>query len=322
MSPTSSIPETAATASLAARIVGLDIAGVDLVCEDISRPLDEQRGAIVEVNAGPGLLMHLKPANGQPRPVGRAIVDELVSQWRRRSHPGRRRHRQLRQDHRRPPDRRLLTPRGRHTGLACSAACSSIAAASMPATARTGAANRILMNRSVEAAVFENGCDTILGEGLAYDRCQVGVITNVDAERHFGRHDINTPEQVFTVLRTQVDLVLPTGAAVLNAGQPMLVEMAPLCDGEVIFFAADPELPVIVEHRAQGKRAAFVRDGQVVLAQPAKRRRSSSLQGIPLTDGGADAEQVENVLAAAAAAWALGLGPEIIRTGLETFSVD
>jgi hypothetical protein len=70
-------PETAATASLAARIVGLDIAGVDLVCEDISRPLDEQRGAIVEVNAGPGLLMHLKPESGQPRPVGRAIVDEL-----------------------------------------------------------------------------------------------------------------------------------------------------------------------------------------------------------------------------------------------------
>ncbi|EXI86737.1 MAG: Cyanophycin synthetase [Candidatus Accumulibacter sp. BA-94] len=70
-------PETAATVALAARVVGLDICGVDLVCEDISRPLDEQRGAIVEVNAGPGLLMHLKPANGQPRPVGRAIVDEL-----------------------------------------------------------------------------------------------------------------------------------------------------------------------------------------------------------------------------------------------------
>src|SRR3546814_15668788 len=70
-------PSVAATVELAARIVGLDIAGVDLVAEDISAPLDEQRGAIVEVNAGPGLLMHLKPASGTPRPVGQAIVDHL-----------------------------------------------------------------------------------------------------------------------------------------------------------------------------------------------------------------------------------------------------
>ncbi len=155
------------------------------------------------------------------------------------------------------------------------------------------------MNRAVEAAVFENGSDTILGEGLAYDRCQVGVITNVEAARHFGRYYIETPEQVYNVLRTQVDLVLPTGAAVLNAGQPMLVEMAPLCDGEVIFFAADPDLPAIVEHRAQGKRAVFVRNGQVVLASGEDETAIVSLKGIPLTDGGGQLDfQVENVLAA------------------------
>ncbi|MEF8703518.1 MAG: cyanophycin synthetase [Candidatus Accumulibacter sp. UW26] len=316
-------PETVATASLAARIVGLDIAGVDLVCEDISRPLDEQRGAIVEVNAGPGLLMHLKPESGQPRPVGRAIVDELFPNG---------------DDGRIPVVgvtgsfgkttvarliARLLTLSGRHTGLACSRGLFiDRRCIDRGDSAKWEAAHRILMNRSVEAAVFENGTATILGEGLAYDRCQVGVITNLDAARHFGPHDVNTPEQVFTVLRTQVDLVLPTGAAILNAGQPMLVEMAPLCDGEVIFFALDPELPVIVEHRAQGKRAAFVRNGQVVLAHGQQEATIVDLQGIPLTDGGGDAEQIENVLAAAAAAWSIGLGPEIIRTGLETFSVD
>jgi cyanophycin synthetase len=315
-------PETAATASLAARIVGLDIAGVDLVCEDISQPLDGQRGAIVEVNAGPGLLMHLKPESGQPRPVGRAIVDELFPNG---------------DDGRIPVVgvsgslgkttvarliARLLALSGKHTGLACSAGLFvDRRCIDKGDCANWGSANRILMNRSVEAAVLENGSDTILGEGLAYDRCQVGVITHVDPPRHFGRYDVSTPEQVFTVLRTQVDLVLPAGAAVLNANHPMLVEMAALCDGEVIFFAADPELPTIVEHRAQGKRAVFVRNGRVVLASGEYETPIVSLKGIPLTDGGQLGFQVENVLAATSAAWALGVGPELIRTGLETFTV-
>ncbi len=315
-------PDTAATASLAARIVGLDIAGVDLVCEDISRPLDEQRGAIVEVNAGPGLLMHLKPESGEPRPVGRAIVEQLFPNG---------------DDGRIPVIgvsgsfgkttvanlvARFLTLSGKHTGLACSDGLfldrRCIAKGD---NATWGAANRILMNRAVDAAVLENGSDTLLDEGLAYDRCLIGVITNVDPARHVGRYHIETPEQVFTVLRTQVDLVLPGGAAVLNAGHPMLVEMAALCDGEVIFFAADPEQPALVDHRALGKRAVFVRRGQVVLASGNDETPIVSLQGIPLTDGGSVDFEIENVLAATAAAWALGIGPELIRTGLETFTV-
>ncbi len=315
-------PDTAATASLAARIVGLDIAGVDLVCEDISRPLDEQRGAIVEVNAGPGLLMHLKPESGKPRPVGRAIVEQLFPNG---------------DDGRIPVIgvsgsfgkttvanlvARFLTLSGKHTGLASSDGLfldrRCIAKGD---NATWGAANRILMNRAVDAAVLENGSDTLLDEGLAYDRCLIGVITNVDPARHVGRYHIETPEQVFTVLRTQVDLVLPGGAAVLNAGHPMLVEMAALCDGEVIFFATDPELPALINHRALDKRTVFVRGGQVVLASGNDETSIVSLQGIPLTDGGSVDFEIENVLAATAAAWALGIGPELIRTGLETFTV-
>ncbi|MQM30546.1 MAG: cyanophycin synthetase [Candidatus Accumulibacter phosphatis] len=315
-------PDTAAMASLAARIVGLDIAGVDLVCEDISQALDEQRGAIVEVNAGPGLLMHLKPENGEPRPVGRAIVDQLFPNG---------------DDGRIPVIgvsgslgkttvasliARFLALSGKHTGLACSDGLfldrRCIAKGD---NANWGAAKRILTNRAVDAAVLENGSDTILGEGLAYDRCLIGVLTNVDAARHFGRYYIETPEQVFTILRTQVDLVLPGGAAVLNAGHPMLVEMAPLCDGEVIFFATDPAQAALLEHRTRGKRAVFVRDGQVVLASGDDERAIVSLDAIPLTDAGRVDFEVENVLAATAAAWALGIGPELIRTGLETFTV-
>ena len=316
-------PSTAATASLAARIVGLDIAGVDLVCEDISQPLDEQRGAIVEVNAGPGLLMHIKPASGEPRPVGRAIVDHLFPNG---------------DDGRIPVVgvtgsygkttvcrllTRLLTLSGKHTGMACSdGVFLDRRQADSGDCASWLYANRLLMNRAIEATVFENGSDVILDEGLAYDRCQVGIVTNVDVAKHTGRFYIETPEQVFTVLRTQVDLVLPKGAAVLNAREAMLVEMAPLCDGEVIYFALDPALSALAEHLAQGKRAVIVRNGQIMLASGKEEKPLAKLKDIPLTEGGKDTMQVENVLAAVAAAWSLGISSDIMRTGIETYSAE
>ena len=316
-------PSVAETASLAARVVGLDIAGVDLVCEDISKPLDEQRGAIVEVNAGPGLLMHIKPANGEARPVGKAIVEHLFPNG---------------SDGRIPVVgvtgsygkttvcrliARLLSISGKHTGLACSDGLFlDRRQAEKRDCATWEAAHRVLMNRAMEAAVFENGSDAILGEGLAYDRCQVGVITNIDPDRHTGRYYIETPEQVYNVLRTQVDLVLPTGVAVLNAKEPMLVEMVPLCDGEVIFFALDPDLPAISSHREQGKRAVIVRYGQIMLASGEGEIALAKLADIPLTEGGKSTQQIENVLAAVGAAWALGISPDVMRTGIETFFVD
>lgn len=316
-------PSVAETASLAARIVGLDIAGVDLVCEDISQPLAGQRGAIVEVNAGPGLLMHIKPATGEARPVGRAIVEHLFPNG---------------DDGRIPVVgvtgsygkttvcrliARLLTLSGKHTGLACSSGLYLDRRQSLKVDcANWESAHRILMNRAIEAAVFENGSDVILSDGLAYDRCQVGVVTNIDPERHTGRFYIETPEQVYNVLRTQVDLVLPKGAAVLNAKEPMLVEMAALSDGEVIFFALDPALPAITEHREQGKRAVIVRYGQIMLASGQGEIPLAKLKDIPLTEGGKSAQQVENILAAIAAAWALDVSPDIMRTGIETFFAD
>ena len=313
-------PETAETAALAARVVGLDIAGVDLVCEDISQPLAGQRGAIVEVNAGPGLLMHLKPENGEPRPVGRAIVDHLFPCGGNGRIPvvgvtgsyGKTAVARL--------VARLLTLSGKRTGLACSDGLFIDHRSSEKGDcAHWEAARRVLMNRAVEAAVFENGSDAILADGLAYDRCQVGIVTNIDAARHTGRFYVETPEQVFTVLRTQVDLVLPGGAAVLNAAWPQLVEMASLCDGEVIFFAADPELPALVSHIEQGRRAVIVRYGQIMLADGEGEAALTRLADIPLTEDGQNRQQVENVLAAIAAAWALGITPDVMRTGVETF---
>lgn len=316
-------PSVAATVTLAARIVGLDIAGVDLVAEDISRPLEEQRGAIVEVNAGPGLLMHLKPADGTPRPVGRAIVDHLFPDG----------------DAGRIPIvgvtgtngktvvarlvARLLHLSGKRTGLACSEGLYlDRRLVQKGDRADFDSGTRLLMNRNLDAAVIENDSGVILGQGLAYDRCQVGVVTNIDDADHLGDFDINETERMFNVFRTQVDVVLPTGAAVLNARDPRVVEMAELCDGAVIFFGIDPALPAIAEHLGKDGRAVFVRDGAIVLAQGAREESLAAVSAIPLTHGGRVAFQVENVLAAVGAAWALDIPVELIRAGIETFDID
>ncbi|AOY91399.1 cyanophycin synthetase [Cupriavidus sp. USMAA2-4] len=320
-------PSVARHASLAARIVGLDIAGVDLVATDISRPLAEQGGAVVEVNAGPGLLMHIKPADGQPRPVGRAIVEHL---FKGAGQPG--------GDNGRIPlvgitgtngktivaklVARLLQLAGKHTGLACSDGLFlDRRQVEGGDRANWDAAHRILMNRAVEAAVFENDSGTILSEGLAYDRCQVGVVTNIDEPDHLGQYYIEEPDRMYNVLRTQIDVVLPEGAAVLNARDPMVVEMAELCDGEVIFFGLSPDLPALAAHRAAGKRSVFVRDGKVVLATGAAEAPLADVSAIPLTYAGRVSFQIENVLAAVATGWALGISHDLIRAGVVTFDV-
>jgi cyanophycin synthetase len=311
-------PKVAATAVLAARIVGLDIAGIDMVAEDISRPLQAQGGAIVEVNAGPGLLMHLKPADGPARPVGAAIVDHLFPE----------------NDSARIPVvgvtgsegtnmvarliARLLDLKGAYVGLACSDGLYlNQRRVEKSDCANWESAERVLMNRAVQAAVIENGSRTILSEGLAYDRCQVGVVTNIDPEGSLPEFYIDDAEQMCKVMRTQVDVVLPEGTAVLNAADERVAELAPLCDGDVIFFSITPETPALVQHREQGGRAVFIRDGRIVMATGAEESASIELVGIAHTD--TRSLITENILAAVGAAWALDLPADLIRAGIESF---
>ncbi len=313
-------PAVAATAALAARVVGLDIAGIDMVAEDISRPLEEQGGAVVEVNAGPGLLMHLKPAEGRPRPVGKAIADSLFPE----GDSGRIPVVGVAGSHGKTATARLvaylLKLSGKQVGLACSDGL-YLGQRQVEKGDRThwAAAHKILLNRTVEAAVFENGNAVILGEGLAYDRCQVGIVTNIDPASLLPEFYVNDPEQLYSVVRTQVDVVLRDGAAVLNAEDGTVARMADLCDGDVVFFGRDGNHPVIAAHSAQGKRAVFVRDGRVVLAGGGEETPLAMLETIPLTAPGQPDGQVESVLAATGAAWALGLSPDLIRAGLESF---
>ena len=316
-------PDVAAIVSLAARIVGLDIAGVDLVAEDISRPLSEQGGAIVEVNAGPGLLMHLKPASGEPRPIGKAIVDSLFSENENGRIPiigitgtrGKTTVARL--------VARLLHLSGKHVGLSCSDGFYlDQRQVEKGDRASWSSAHKVLLNRSVDAAVLVNSARSILSEGVAYDRCQVGVVTNIIGVEGLDKFYIHDADQVYNVMRTQVDIVLPDGVAVLNAHDPLVLKMAELCDGSVILFGVDPELPAITEHREQGGRTVFVRYGRLVMATGRDEATLVEVAAIPFLNTGVAAFQVENVLAAVGVAWALGLSQELIRTGIETFKVD
>jgi cyanophycin synthetase len=312
-------PQVAAAASLAARIVGLDVAGIDLVAEDISRPLAEQGGAIVEVNAGPGLLMHLKPAEGQPRPVGRAIVDHLFPESGAAGRipivgiTGRRGTTLI---------ARLVTLflqlAGKRTGLACR---DGVFFDRRHVTVRDGcrwiAGHQLLMNRMADAAVFETPAEMILDEGLPYDRCQVGIVTDVSGWERLGRYYIDTAEQLYTVLRTQVDVVLPEGVAVLNACDPLAVEMAELCDGAVMLYARDGSVAALSRHCAKGGSAVFTQDGEILRAQGLEARPFTRLEAIGWL-AAAGSEGVESVLAAIAAGLALGLPEDLIRTAVET----
>ncbi len=132
-------------------------------------------------------------------------------------------------------------------------------------------ANNILMNRSIEAAVFENGSDSILGEGLAYDGCHVGVITNVELWRHYGRARYRNRQAGFQYTSHSGGCGAAYGRGGTQRREPMLVEMAALCNGEIIYFSMDSELPVVIEHRIHGNRAVIVRDSRILpLPVPAK----------------------------------------------------
>jgi cyanophycin synthetase len=309
-------PSVGAMAALAARVVGLDIAGIDMVLEDASKPMSAQQGAVIEVNASPGLLAHIKPAQGAGRPVGKAIIEHLFK---------------LDRDGRIPIVGITGTQKtgriarmvawlahisGKHVGLACSEGL-YLDGRQVEAkdSANWESGQRLLINRSVQAAVFENGCKTILADGLAYDKCSVGVVTDVGWHDALAEFDILDAEQTFKVTRTQVDVVLPTGTAVLNAADPQVVEMADLCDGKVIFYGMDPTTAVMSRHREAGERVVYVRNDQIVLAQGLQ-----EIAMLPLASlKPAKASQPEMVMAAVAAAWALNIPPELIGAGLRTF---
>ena len=315
-------PEVAARAVEAAKMIGLHICGVDVVARTVTRPLEEQGGGIVEVNAAPGLRMHLAPSCGRPRPLGEAIAATLYPAGRDGRIPtvavtgtnGKTTTVRL--------TAHLLASRGLKVGMTntdgiyVDGVQTDDGDCSGPRSARN-----VLMHPDVEAAVFETARGGILREGLGFDRCRVGVVTNIGAGDHLGLNHIETPEEIAWVKGVVVENVSPDGMAVLNGEDPLCAAMADRCPGSVTMFGFDPDHPVLASHRARGHRIVFRRAGEIVAAHREREWRIP-LAGVPLTHGGAVGFQVANAMAAIAAVWALDMDWDAIRRGLATFVSD
>ena len=315
-------PEVAARAVAAAHMVGLDICGVDLVCDSILRPIEEQGGGIVEVNAAPGLRMHLTPSFGKGRAVGEAIISAMFKNGQNGRIPvvavtgtnGKTTTVRL--------ISHLLTQHGMRVGMTntdgvyVDGTCIDTGDCSGPKSARS-----VLLHPDVDAAVLETARGGVLREGLAFDRCDVAVVTNIGSGDHLGLNYITTVRELSVLKRVIVQNVAATGTAVLNAVDANVAAMASKARGAVTFFALDKYHPVMATHRAQGQAVVYVENGHVVASKGDFEQRLP-LAEIPITMGGAIGFQVENVMASVAAAWALSVPWSTIRLGLARFSND
>ncbi|MDA8447784.1 cyanophycin synthetase [Paracidovorax valerianellae] len=315
-------PEVAARAIAAAQMVGLHICGVDMVAENVLQPLEVQGGGFVEVNAAPGLRMHLAPSYGKPRNVGQAMVDKLFANG---------------QDGRIPVVA-VTGTNGKTTTARLIAHLFSAQGLRVGMTNTDGvyvngrqidsgdcsgpkSARNVLLHPEVDAAVFETARGGILREGLGFDRCQVAVVTNIGAGDHLGLNYITTVDDLAVLKRVIVQNVAPDGYAVLNAADPIVAAMASSTPGKVIYFASDRHHPVMATHRAQGNRSVYM-DGESIVAAEGSWRETIHLRDVPITRNGKIGFQVENVMASVAAAWGAGLPWQTIRRGLSGFVND
>jgi cyanophycin synthetase len=315
-------PSNARLAELAAQILAMDVAGIDVICNDISRPLPEQGGAIVEVNAAPGLRMHLNPSQGQPRNVGIPIVEML--------YPG--------ETPARIPLIAITGTNGKTTVTRLISHMYETARWVVGMTCTDGtyinkklvmkgdcsgprSAQAVLLHPHVEVAVLETARGGILREGLAFDQCLVGVVTNVSSD-HLGLAGINSLDDLARVKQVVVEAVSRDGAAVLNAEDPLVAEMAAATDARVVYFSQSANNYVMAAHLAEGGEGVFVEDGMIILAQDKSRVELVELERIPFTMNGRLPFQVMNALSATAAAWAAGLSPAMIARALTTFETS
>jgi cyanophycin synthetase len=315
-------PDVAARAVEAAQMIGLDICGVDVVCDSVLQPIEAQGGGVVEVNAAPGLRMHLTPSYGKGRPVGEAIISAMFPDG----------------EDGRIPVVAVTGTNGKTTTVRLTAHLMAASGLRVGMTNTDGvyingrrtdsgdcsgprSARNVLQHPDVDAAVFETARGGILREGLAFDRCKVAVVTNIGAGDHLGLNYITTVEDLAVLKRVIVQNVDKNGIAVLNAMDPIVAGMAASCRGKVTFFGADREHPIIATHIAQGRRTLYVEDGCVVAVE-GKSEQRIPLADVPITKNGAIGFQVDNVMASIAAAWGAGIDWDSIRAGLASFDND
>jgi len=305
----------------AARTIGLDVAGIDIVCQDISQPLREQRGGIIEVNAAPGIRMHQYPSRGTPRDAGDAIAEALFGH-----------------DDGRIPLVAVTGTNGKTTTTLLIEHAARAAGLRTGCTTTEGvfidgqqiakgdctgyrSARAVLASPEVEFAVLETARGGILKRGLAYDMCDVAVVLNVSAD-HLGLDGVDTVEELAKVKAVVAQRA--RRAVVLNAEDDHCVAMASqlAASVEVLFFSLDADNPILLRHLEKGGRAVYLQDNSIVLANGARHEALLNVRSMPVTMKGAARYNIANSLAAAAALSACGFGNLEIADGLRTFVSD
>jgi cyanophycin synthetase len=324
-------PDVVRVAEMAARLVGLDIAGVDVVTPDISRPLRKVGGAIVEINAAPGFRMHAHPTSGRPRNVAAAVIDHLFPD----GSSGRIPLAAVTGTNGKTTTTRMLAHLVRTTGW--SVGCTTTDGIDVDGwtmksgdMAGPGSCRVLLGIPTIEAAVLEVARGGLLREGLGYDRNDVAIVTNVSGD-HLGLDGIDTVEQLAAVKGVIVEAVPRRGTAVLNADDPLVLKMARKCRGSIALTssALDPASTgrVAVERHvadgglggiATGEAGAermIVRHGHTTLVDVA-------VADVPATWGGAAWVNVSNALQAACGAIAMGVPADRVVDGVRTFDTS
>jgi cyanophycin synthetase len=312
-------PANLEVAVRAAGLLGLDVAGVDVVAQDVAHPLEESGGAIIEVNAAPGLRMHLYPSRGDPRPVGEAFVDYLFP-------PG---------SPSRIPICAITGTNGKTTvarmiafGLQRTGKCVGMATTGgifvggrrVARGDTTGplSARAVLADPAVEVAVLETARGGIIRGGLGFDWCDVAVVTNI-ARDHVGTDGIRDLDDLVHLKALVVEAVPRRGRAVLNADDARVLSMADRCHGEVLLFSARSDNLTVRRHLREGGRAISVSRGMITLAGPDGDFTIARARRMPVALDGRAPHNVANALAAAGALYGLGLAAADIGAALLEF---
>lgn len=302
----------------AAQALGLDIAGVDLVTDDLRSPLGTSKGAIVEVNAAPGLRMHLYPSEGKALPVGDHIVSYLFGQ-----NTGRIPVAAITGTNGKTTVTRMLahiwSQCGKRVGMATTDGI-LINSQVVQQGDLTGpwSARLVLNDPTVEVAILETARGGMVRGGLGFDACDVGVVTNIGTD-HLGQDGIDSLKDLVHLKALVVDVVRPSGAAVLNADDPAVLSMASRSRGRVVLFSGQEAGIAIAQHISAGGSAVFVKRGNLVYCTAGKETRLLGTRVLPATLGGVARMNIANAAAAAAAGLAMGLSTRQVSHGLVTF---
>ena len=313
-------PENVFLCERIAQIIGLDVAGIDIVAPNISEPLSENGGGIIEVNAAPGFRMHLAPSQGIARNVAEYVVEMLFPPGK----PSRVPIFSITGTNGKTTVTRLIAHILKNSGCTVGFTTTDgtyIGNNLIVAGDNTGpvSAQLVLKDPTVEVAVLETARGGIIRSGIGFDHSDVAVVTNIEAD-HLGLKDINTLEDLARVKSVVPRSVSPKGYAVLNAEDDHVFGMRKLVEGKIALFSMNENNERVQKHAENGEISCVYENGFITLLKGKWKVRIEKVTNVPVTFGGRAAFMIQNALAAALACFVHGVSIEDIRNGLSTFT--